>query len=153
MNVQGGKPYYSEFLASDILHSSDWDPAKLNFPLQSRFIKTSLLLDFIHFFVAQETIVGIPADDIRKYDLYIDDTVAIGPGLPQNAHCLEAVIQLAIHKFCRPIYTDGLIPCDNVPVLTKLLAEGALEEIKILLSWQYETRQLIISLSDHKILA
>ena len=138
----GGKPCPSEWgcisepvanLATDILGCDDWDPSSLHSPQQHLVPDTIFLNAEIPFAAARDTIVDIPAEDQGKCDVYIDDTIAIGPDIPNNTSRLAAAIPLAIHAFCRPLATAEPIKRDDPLALNKLLSEGALEEVKILL--------------------
>ena len=87
-------------LATDVLNCEDWDPSKLHAPEQALFPSQSSLVNNIPFVRAKSTIVNIPREDRGKCDVYLDNMVAVGPDLPDNAQRLEAVILLAIHTFC-----------------------------------------------------
>ena len=155
----GGKPCPSEWgcisepvadLATDILGCDKWDPSSLHSP-QQHLVPDTISLDAdIPFASARDTIVDIPAEDHGKCDVYIDDTIAIGPDIPNNVPRLAAAIPLAIHAFCRPLDSAEPVKRDDPLTLNKLLSEGALEEIKILLGCLFDTRHLLIALSNHK---
>ena len=151
----GGKPCPSEWgciselvadLATDILNCEEWDPTTTKSPIQDKFPPRTSLPDDIPFAKARHTIVDIPQEDKGKCDVYIDDTVAMGPDLPGNALRLESAITLAFHIFGRPIDKNEPIPRKDIIAFNKLIAEGAIEEQKILLGWLYDTRRLLISL-------
>ena len=151
----GGKPCPSEWgcisepvtdLATDILNCEEWDPNKTKSPIQNKFPPRTSLPVHIPFTKAKHTIVDIPQKDKGKCNVYIDDTVAMGPDLPGNALRLESAITLAFHIFGRPIDKNEPIPRKDIIFFDKLIAEGAIEEQKILLGWLYDTRCLIISL-------
>ena len=55
-----------------------------------------------------------------------------------------------MHTFGRPLSPNEPIPRSALPSLNKLLAEGRIEEVKMLLGWLYDTRRLLISLPDDK---
>ena len=113
----------------------------------------SLLPTNIHHAAAKQTIVDIPPEDQGKCDVYIDDTVSIGPDLPGNRARLAAAIPLSIHLLSRPIEKEEHV-IRNPPISTiKLQAEGRLEEQKLLLGWLYDTRRLRISLPSNKFIA
>ena len=137
-------------LATDILNCEDWDPTRLHAPKQSEFPPRSSLPDNIPFAQAKQTIVAIPLEDKGKCDVYIDDTIAVGPDINDNASRLEAAIPLAMHIFGRPLSPNEPIPRSALISHNKLLAEGRIEEVKMLLGWLYDTRRHLISLPDDK---
>ena len=155
----GGKPNPSEWsclseattdLANDILSCQEWDPDKLKAPIQDMMPKPSSLPSDIPHATAKQTIVNIPAEDQGKCDVYIDDTVAMGPDIPGNKPRLAAAVPLAIHLLSRPIISSEDIPRKPPISIIKLRAEGRLEETKTLLGWFYDTRRLRISLPSNK---
>ena len=79
--------------------------------------------------------VKIPAEDYSKCYVYIDDTASIGPDIPGNTYRLKAAIPLALYIFGRPLSTSKPTPRNPIISISKLIAEGALEETKILLGW------------------
>ena len=78
--------------------------------------------------MTKHKIVDIPQEDNGKCDVYIDDTVAMGPDLPGNALRLESAITLTFHIFGRPIDKNEPIPRNDIIAFNKLIAEGAIEE-------------------------
>ena len=156
----GGKPNPSEWsclsesttdLANDILSCKEWDPIKLKSPIQDMMPKPLVLPSNIPHTTAKTSIVNIPAEDQGKCDVYIDDTVAIGPDLPGNRPRLAATIPLAIHLLSRPIILKEHVLRKPPISIIKLRAEGRLEETKTLLGWLYDTRRLRISLPSKKL--
>ena len=108
----GGKPNPSKWsclseatadLANDILSCAEWDPNETRAPIQSMMPPPIVLPQDTPFASAAKTIVDIPAEDQGKCDVYIDDTVSIGPDLPGYRDRLAAAIPLAIHLLSRPI--------------------------------------------------
>ena len=69
-------------LATDILHCDEWDPSKIHSPLQHMMPETNPLPPNIPFSPAKSLLVALPPEDHGKVDVFIDDTVAIGPYLP-----------------------------------------------------------------------
>ena len=158
----GGKPCPSEWgslaepvadLATDILNCPEWDPSELHSPLQSKMPPPVSLHSSIPFGKAKPTIVDIPDEDMGKVDVYLDDKIAIGPDLPGMIPRLSACILLAISVFFRPISPDKPIPRDDAAAPNKLIAEGGLSEVKLILGWLYDTRRLVVSLPPHKFTA
>ena len=91
-------------------------------------------------------IVALPPEDHGKVDVYIDDTVAIGPDLPGIIPRLAACILLAFHLVFRPLSTFEPIPRDEAAAIAKLIAEGGLEETKKM--WGGSTTHAAYSLAS-----
>ena len=70
--------------------------------------------------------------------------------LPYHASRIATAIPLAIHTFCRLLSTQEPTPRSHTISTSKLTAEGAIEEVKVILGWKYDTCRLIISLPDQK---
>ena len=54
------------------------------------------------------------------------------------------------HTIGRPVDSNDSIPRKCLVSRDKLKAEGALEEVKIIIGWCFDTRHLLLSLPDHK---
>jgi hypothetical protein len=57
---------------------------------------------------------------------------------------------LALDVVGRPIHNDEPLPHDELGSRSKLLAESGLSELKCLLGWEFNTRDLSIKLSDNR---
>ena len=119
-------------------------------PSQHKFPPQSSLPGNILFAQAKSIIVIIPPEDNGKCDVYIDDTIAVGPDINESTSRLEAAIPIVMHIFGCPLSPDKLIPRKALVSLNKLSAKGAIKEVKMLLGWFYNTRRLLISLLDDK---
>ena len=80
----------------------------------------------IPFAPSKSLIVKLPLEDHGKVDIYIDDTVAIGPDLPGIIPRLSACILLSFHLVFRPLSKFESIPRDEAAAVSKLIAEGGL---------------------------
>ena len=69
----------------------------------------------------------------------------MGPDLPGMIPRLSAYIPLAISIFFHPIAPNEPIPRDDAAVLNKLIAEGDMSEVNLILGWLYDTRHLVVS--------
>ena len=76
--------------------------------------------------------------------------IVVGPDTKGTKERLAAVAPLTIHTLCRPLDPDEPVPRENPLALNKLLAEGGLSEVKIILGWEINTRTLTIALPLHK---
>ena len=90
-------------LATNILHCDEWYPSEIHSPLQHILPEPKPLPPHIPFAPAKIQIVTLPPEDHCKVDLYIDDTVAIGPDLPGIIPRLAACILLSFHLVFRPL--------------------------------------------------
>ena len=102
------------------------------------------------FATARDLSVDIPVNDLGKVDVFIDDNIAVTPDLDCNTKRVIRAIPLAIHSVARPVNPDDDIPRVDIISTKKLKAEGAFEEIKIVLGWTINTRSLLISLPKDK---
>ena len=140
-------------LATNILHCNKWDPFEIQAPPQPQMPYPKPLPQNLPFAAANSLFVEFPPEDKVKVDVYIDDTIGIAPDLPGIAPRLQSFILLAFHLVFRPISESKPIPHDEAATITKLIAEGVLEETKLILWWLYYTRRLIISLPNSKYIA
>ena len=100
---------------------------------------------------ARELLVDIPAPEFCRVDGYIDNLPCFGPDLSlDHRKRFTAATFLAIHITNREILDPKPFPRESVLALNKLVAEGGLTESLIVLGWRYDTRQLLVSLPDHK---
>lgn len=130
-------------LANALLSCDDWDPKLLASPLQEKFPKRNSLPEETPFEPALPLIVQVPDED-NKVDVYIDDTTTISVDVDDNADKGEAAVALAMHVVGRPLDPGDPIARNDLVLMTKLLAEAGLDEIKILLGWLLNTRTLRI---------
>ena len=96
------------------------------------------------------TIISIPAEDRSKYDIYIENTIAIDPDFVDNASRIATATSLAIYTLCRPLSNQEPTPRSNTISTSNLTAEGTKEEVKVILGWKYDTCSIIIFLPDQK---
>ena len=80
----------------------------------------------IPFAPAKSLIVTMPLGDHGKFDVYINDTVAIGPDVPGIIPRLAACILLSFHFVFLPLSKSESIPHDETAAVSKLIAEGSL---------------------------
>ena len=57
---------------------------------------------------------------------------------------------MAIHIVGRPISPNEPISLKDLISIDKLKAEGRMEEMKLDLGWKFDTRRLLVALSDDK---
>jgi hypothetical protein len=91
--------------------------------------------------------------DSGQTDCYIDDLTTTIVEMNDNCSRAAAAALLAISIIGRPLNPKDPIKRLDLVSLSKLQAEAALEEHKILLGWKLDTRSLQISLPFEKIKA
>jgi hypothetical protein len=85
-----------------------------------------------------------------KSDIYLDDNIGIAPGLRDNVCRLSIIMPLVICLLGRPPHASEPIIRKWLLSLSKFAAKGRPGEIKIVLGWLLDTRQLLISLPEYK---
>ncbi len=103
----------------------------------------------IPFKQAGHLLVNIEENDCGKSDIYLDDNIGIAPDLRDNVRRLSIIMPLVICLLGRPLHASEPIIQKWLLSLSKFAAEGRPEEIKIVLGWSLDTRQLLISLAQN----
>ena len=137
-------------LANLLMNDDSWDPSKLCSDIQQQIPPDKYIDDSVPFQQALPTIVSPPVDCCAKADVYIDDTTTISLDDPKITPRARAAVPLAIHIVGRPISKKEPLPRNHLISIDKLKAEGRMEEVKIDLGWHFDTRRLLVSLSDDK---
>jgi hypothetical protein len=85
-------------------------------------------------------------------DGFIDDLINVFPDTEENCARLPHVVPLAIHATSRPHAGHDVEPVPRRPLLSdeKLIAEGAPEEIQVVLGWELDCRRLLAALPSDK---
>ena len=105
----------------------------------------------IPFGEAKPLAVTLPNEDHGKCDIFLDDLVsAIVDKEELSRKRLLAAVPLALDATVRPIDPDEPFPRNTFLEKTKVTAEGALEEVKLVLGWKYDTRRLTVALPYDK---
>ncbi len=155
----GGSPcpsmwgYISETmvdLCNSIIHNKYWDHEQFFDPISNNITTINSLPDNIPFHQAKELSVSLPINDIGLADIYIDDTIGVAIDIDSNPCRVNRAIPLAINTFARPIDPNDPIPRNPLISQKKLVAEGKMDECKIVLGWMINTRSLTISLPKDK---
>jgi hypothetical protein len=119
-------------------------------PDPSKNPNTAPLDKDIPFKQAEHLLVNIEENDCGKSDIYLDDNIGIAPDLQDNVRRLSIIMPLVICLLGRPLHASEPIIQKWLLSLSKFAAEGRPEEIKIVLGWSLDTRQLLISLPEYK---
>ena len=138
-------------LGNDMLSRDDWDKEELCSP-HIESITPPLVQDTsLHFGIAREADVVVPAEKYGKLDDFIDDIISVGCFNPRWKR-LAGVALLSLHIVGQPISKDEPLLRDDLVALKKLQAEGQLSEQQTVLGWDINSRLFIISLLDVKYL-
>ena len=161
----GGKPCPFEWevisklicnLANLILHDNNWDPYNLIALNQHLVPERMLLVDnSIPFVQGFKLIVDIPINPQGMHDIYIDDIISLTVGISGTNHvtCTQAAALLTIDATARPNHPEEHTPRKSMDTRDKLRAEAGPAELKVILGWDFDFRQLIISLTENKFVA
>ncbi|MGH7955272.1 MAG: hypothetical protein ACREOZ_04855 [Gloeomargaritales cyanobacterium] len=139
-------------LANDIIQTGEggWDYRSVKSPHLDVIPTPCRLEDHLPFAQAADFHVDIPQNDKGLVDCYIDDLVPICVDLKDRAERCAAAVALALHIMGRPVQAHEPIPRDDILSLKKLLGEGRMEEIKVILGWEVNSRALTIALPIEK---
>ena len=85
-----------------------------------------------------------------KADIYIDDTTTVTVDIGDNSIRAARAVLLAIEVVGHQQNDLDPIPRNHLVSISKLLAEAALEERKVLLGWVLDTQVLTVSLPEEK---
>ena len=142
-------------LAMAILQDDDWDPMTTHAPNPELVPRRRILGNEIPFAEGKQLIVDVPVDPKGMVDVYIDDTIGLTVDIPGSDHVtrLERATLLAIHIIARQKHLSEPIPREEMAALAKLLAEAGAEETKTILGWNFDFRQLLVSLPENKFIA
>jgi len=86
-------------------------------------------------------------------DVYIDDLISIGIGLPHIIHRLRTAVIVAIFCIFRPVHPSESAYREPAISLRKLIGDGQPSETKTILGWLINSRNLTICLPTDKQLA
>ncbi|GKZ00037.1 hypothetical protein MPSEU_000957100 [Mayamaea pseudoterrestris] len=141
--------------ANHLVRDLHWDPAAL----QSRFVAHINARPVVYpdsstpFAIARPTTVKelIPVDGLPFFDVFLDDHLGLivhtsDDAILRGAHAVPLMLDL----MGRPLRGDEPLPRNALIAVSKLIAEGGLIEIQVVLGWEIDTRKLLISLPADK---
>ena len=137
-------------LAQQILDDPTWDPSILHSPHHEKIPMPERLPTNIPYSKAHALSVKMERPTDAYVDGYVDDLMALlldSGDLPERG---RQVVALAIHIFFRPVNENDPLPREDVLSLRKLLGEGKLEEVKVILGWMIDSRRFTIHLTEDK---
>ena len=140
-------------LANTFLHNNSWDPYDLIAPNQNLVREQTLLDNSIPFGKGSELIVNIPINPRGTHDIYIDDIICLTIDIPGTNHvtCAQAAALLTMDASVRPNHPEKPMPRKSMDVRDKLRAEAGPVDLKVVLGWDFDFRQLMISLPENKL--
>ena len=136
---------------NDMLCCEEWNPSEVHSDYLSEIPKEIALPPSTPFGQAKDLSVVIEEGDICKADVFIDDVISVGVDKGDNLLRLKAApcsIMHALSHKAGPNFSS--IPRQNMIAENKNEAEGAAEEVKIILGWTINSRALTASLPEHK---
>jgi hypothetical protein len=137
-------------VCNTLIQCTSWDYQNFYDELSDSIPNPISLLDNPPFTLVRELSVKIPTNDLGKVDVFINDNIVITPDIGDNTMRVLRAIPLAIHSMSRPVDNSEDIPRVDIISTKKLKAEGTFEEVKIVLGWEINTRNLLISLPADK---
>ena len=158
----GGSPCPAEFcLVSDIItdaindlmNCKGWDPKVIHSDYLTKIPKEKPLAKDIPFAQACQLSVSLEEQDTCKADVFVDDVITIGADIGDNLDRVKAAPCSIMHALAHKNSEKPHVKRDNFIADDKNEAEGAPEEIKIVLGWELNSRQLLVSLPHHKFVA
>ncbi len=82
--------------------------------------------------------------------MFIDDYAPIALDVNNNVERVSCAIPLAVHAVGRQLSPFEPLPRDDLISLSKLAADGRMEEHKLMLGWTFNTRGLLLHLPESK---
>jgi hypothetical protein len=135
-------------LANDLCLDTKWDPALLHSSFDLDFTPNTEPKE-IPFGEADELFVELPDRDIIT-DNFIDDFMQAGLDRNDVPERIKHAVPLILDTLFRPARPDEGGNRNPIINMTKHQAEGRLEESKVVLGWQINTRTLSVLLTKEK---
>ena len=155
----GGSPCPSDFcLVSDIITDTindllackTWDPSTVHSDYVNNIPDPKPLPDHIPYAPARSLSVSLHNEPCAKSDVFVDDIMSTAADVGDNLLRLATAPCTVIHAIAHRATGTTHLKRQDLISAEKNEAEGAPEEIKICLGWQFNTRELLISLPTHK---
>ena len=155
----GGSPCPSDFcLVSDIITDTindllacgDWDPTTVKSDYVKNIPKPKPLPDNVPFAPARSLSVNLETEPCAKADCFVDDILSMTIDEGDNLLRLATAPCTVIHAMAHRTRGKTYLRRQDLISAEKNEAEGAPEEIKLCLGWEFNTRSLTIALPLHK---
>ena len=137
-------------LANDLIACPAWNHAEIQSPIQTMIPPPERLPENVPLGKAVKLAVHFPREEIGKTELFIDDYAPIALDVGNNVDRVACAVPLAIHTVGRQLSPNEPLPRDDLVSLSKLAAEGKMEETKIMLGWLINTRSMLLHLPLNK---
>ncbi|GFH53887.1 hypothetical protein CTEN210_10363 [Chaetoceros tenuissimus] len=136
-------------VANHLMNNEFFDPKKLKSSFSDSVPRTNVLPEDIEFGFAIPLLHE--TEERRSYwDVFVDDMINILlKDIEMEAKAREAAA-IALELLFRPLAKNEYIKRNTILKITKLRAEGRLEELKIVLGWLFNTRLFRIYIPDEK---
>ena len=155
----GGSPCPSEFclvsdvitdVINDLMDCKQWDPFSISSDYVKQIPAPSKLPSEVPFGKAMELSIEIPEETECKSDVFVDDIITFGVDKGDNLQRIMAAPCTVMHALAHKVDGKSHVKRDNFIADDKNEAEGGPAEIKIVLGWNVNTRELSVSLPSHK---
>ena len=137
-------------LAQEIADDTTWEPEKLRSPHMETIpeIETNFN-DGDEFGQAEPLSITMEEKQIN-IDGFVDDIITITLDIEELTTRAKGAVPLALHTIFRPTSADEPVTRHDVLSLRKMLGEGCLSELKVILGWLVDTRNFLIKLPEDK---
>jgi hypothetical protein len=158
----GGSPCPAEFCLvadlitdaiNDLMNCEGWDPQDIKSDYVKMIPKEISLPCEIPFAKACKLSVPLEEEDTCKADVFIDDVITICVDIGNNLERVKAAPCTIMHAIAHKNTGKDYVPRQNFIAEDKNEAEGGPEELKIVLGWELNTRELLVKLPSHKFIA
>ena len=157
----GGSPCPNDFCllsdimtdtVNDLLDCNEWQWNEIHSSYLAKIPNAIALDESIPYAQARKLSVDLPVEDNGKADVFVDDIISVAPDINDNLQRLRAASCTVLHAFAHKASSSSSssIKRDNLVADDKNEAEGAPEELKIVLGWTLDSRRLLVKLPFHK---
>ena len=136
-------------LAQALIDDETWDPNELNSIHAEKIPEIKRKDADIPFGKAHHLAIDVPFRECYA-DGYVDDLITAVLDFFWATNRARHAVPLALDVMYRPVNDDDPISRDNILSHRKLIAEGGLEELKIVLGWLIDTRLFRIYVPEDK---
>ena len=142
-------------LSMALQQSKDRDPHSLKSKLGDLVPEAKFLPADSPFAEGKDLIIDFPVDPRGTSDVYIDDIISLCVDIEgtDNIERLRQCSLLAINIVSRDVHESEPVPRTEIAEKKKLLAEAGPEEVKIIMGWVFNFRDLTVSLPERKYIA
>ena len=158
----GGSPCPSEFclvsdiitdVINDLMANHEWNPQEVRSEYVHKIPPPSKLPSDVPFATALPTSVPNREGANCSADVFIDDIITVGADINDNLERIKAGPCTVMHAIAHQTHSPSSVTRQDFIAEDKNDAEGAPEEVKIVLGWEINSRELKIKLPKHKFIA